>query len=317
VDCRRTFLKKSAVGVAALSVPTLSACRIDTLRPGTTFAARKPQHACILWYSQTGFTAKSGRAIADTLQAQGISVTSGDIRSTDQGWIDAADLVVIGSPVFYYDTPRYVKEWIQSLPDLGGKPVAAYVTFGGPEGNQHNAAYAILDHLADRGGVPVAMGTFMSVSTFPLSWPEERQTLNEQLARFDRNRPQASAYAMEVVRQVESGRGEEFHKKLTLREITTHLGPVWWTKRLIQRHTIDADRCVQCGTCVRKCPVDAIDPPSAAIDTDACVLCFGCLNNCPEGAIRMESSGKRLVGFLEMMEENASQGPKRASVELE
>ena len=50
------------------------------------------------------------------------------------------DLIVMGSPVFYYDVPGYVKNYIRSWPDLNRTPVAAYVTFGGPEGNQHNAA---------------------------------------------------------------------------------------------------------------------------------------------------------------------------------
>ena len=38
---------------------------------------------------------------------------------------------MIGSPVFYYDTPDFVKDFIQFLPDISGIPVAAYVTFGG------------------------------------------------------------------------------------------------------------------------------------------------------------------------------------------
>ncbi len=33
--------------------------------------------------------------------------------------------VIIGSPVFYYDTPDYVKGFISSLPDLNGIPVAS------------------------------------------------------------------------------------------------------------------------------------------------------------------------------------------------
>ena len=56
------------------------------------------------------------------------------MRDVGRTEISDVDLLVAGSPVFYYDIPDFVKDYIQILPDLKGTPVAAYVTFGGPEG---------------------------------------------------------------------------------------------------------------------------------------------------------------------------------------
>jgi len=90
--------------------------------------------------------------LAKTLNKKGIKVVHGDLRDIDISMIPTVDLIVIGSPVFYYDTPDIVKGFIQSLPDISGIPVAAYVTFGGPEGNQHNAGCSILEGLVKKKG---------------------------------------------------------------------------------------------------------------------------------------------------------------------
>ena len=51
--------------------------------------------------------------------------------------------------------------------------MAAYVSFGGPEGNQHNAACSILECLVERQGAPVAQRPFMNLGTYyfePIWW---------------------------------------------------------------------------------------------------------------------------------------------------
>ena len=94
----------------------------------------------VLWYSQTGNTQKCGTALAGHFKDKGFKVIHGNLDDFDKTQLPDIDLLVMGTPVFYYDTPDYAKALIRSLPDLRGIPVAAYVTFGDPEGNQHNAA---------------------------------------------------------------------------------------------------------------------------------------------------------------------------------
>ncbi|ADL13511.1 DUF362 domain-containing protein [Acetohalobium arabaticum] len=47
------------------------------------------------------------------------------------------------------------------------------------------------------------------------------------------------------------------------------------------------DECVDCGTCVEECPVDAIieGDDHFEIDEDECVECGNCLDACPVEAI--------------------------------
>ncbi|MCP4578041.1 MAG: twin-arginine translocation signal domain-containing protein [Deltaproteobacteria bacterium] len=312
MENRRAFLKRSSMAAVAAAtaaaLPTLSSCvTISTIRAKVPMKSKEIKKAAVLWYSQTGNTRKCGEVLAKTLENKGITVDHGDLRNFDKPKIGDVDLLVIGSPVFYYDTPEYVKNFIRSLPDLKGTPVASYVTFGGPEGNQHNAACSILEGLAQKNGVPVGLETFMSISSYPLSFKKKEANLKtgQNTILPDRKTyERVREYAAFVKAQVEKKNTSEFKKTLTLREFSTFFGPEWWTKQSVDNHSIIQQACVECGTCVMKCPTDSIDLDAYTINRTSCVLCFGCLNNCEYQAVNMEYKGERLISFQEYLKKN-------------
>lgn len=305
MDDRRSFLKKSALAAAALTVPAVPSCAcLDTISAKVPMKTGPINSALVAWYSQTGNTQRDGRVLAKTMEAAGIKVTASDVREVDKAKIADYDLIVIGSPVFYYDAPAYVQGWIRSLPDLKGVPVAAYVTFGGPEGNQHNAACSILECLVERQGVPVAQKAFMNMGTYPLSWSGDKikktPWKNSHLPDAE-TYERVRQYAHYIINQAKEGKSAVFSKRFTLREFSTYFGPIWWTKRSIEKHSIDEDKCIDCGTCVDTCPANAIDLARYSVNREACVLCFGCLNNCPAQAVCMQYDGEKLIGYREFM----------------
>ncbi|MFX1390320.1 MAG: 4Fe-4S binding protein [Promethearchaeota archaeon] len=60
---------------------------------------------------------------------------------------------------------------------------------------------------------------------------------------------------------------------------------------------IDQELCVGCGTCMEKCPVDAIegnDYNKAEVNVDLCIGCGVCAHFCPENAISLLESPRKV-----------------------
>jgi uncharacterized Fe-S center protein len=51
------------------------------------------------------------------------------------------------------------------------------------------------------------------------------------------------------------------------------------------------EKCEQCGTCAKVCPMDAINPnDSSDIDIEKCISCCACIKNCPKNARTVKES---------------------------
>jgi len=299
---RRKFLKKVGLLWAALVMaPALNALSKISFRFKNK--GQPLTRILVLWYSQTGHTRRIGRLLAHVFQDMNFDVTASEIREFNPLDAGSFDFIVIGTPVFYYDTPPYVKEWINNSADLKGVPVASFVTFGGPEGDQHNAASNILNLLSKKGGVPVGLNTFLNMGAFPLSWSSPGVQAHKHLPN-EETFEKARKYARNLIHRVQQDTVFKVDKKITLRRLSTTFDLRYWTKQSIKNHSIDQGECIDCGTCVEKCPVDAIDLAAYSLDTDACVLCFGCINNCPVQAVVMEYKGERVYGFNEFLKRN-------------
>ncbi len=60
------------------------------------------------------------------------------------------------------------------------------------------------------------------------------------------------------------------------------------------------DECIGCGTCVEKCPIEAIEliDTVAFVNKDKCIGCGICAHHCPEKAIEFKRTGPRKVFIL-------------------
>ncbi|MGB5216779.1 MAG: EFR1 family ferrodoxin [Smithella sp.] len=302
MDTRRNFIKKSAVLGTTLCLP-VSLTR-EGIAAYSDLKTRSPKKVLILWYSQTGHTQRYAKLIGCTLKAKNLAVDVREFQETDKKILPGYDLIIVGTPVFYYDTPPNVVKWLEAVPSIKGTPVAAFVSFGGPEGNQHNASCHMLKILAQKGGVPVGRDAFRNIPSYPTpKWDSANQKSGQHLPNattFD----QVRRFTKDTLERISRGETISASYEFALREPLRFIPLVWLNKRLINKHTVDAAKCIGCGICEIKCPTKAINPYNQTIDRDKCLACFGCLNNCPTDAVVMEYGGKRLYGFFEYLKRN-------------
>ncbi len=303
MESRRTFLKKGSLALIATQMP-LAGC-------SKSFAHGNPQKilpetAAVIWYSQTGNTERTGKLIAKTLVNNGVKTIASEYREFDKSTLGNYDIVIAGSPVYYYDVPSNFKNWLKTMPDLNNASVASFVTFGGEGGNQHNTSRTLAGLLAEKGGIPVGAAEFGNMSTFAITWSSGnvKRTLKYKDKPDKDSFNAIRGYTAEVLERIRGSIPFGIDKNFDLRDMIKNTPSIWGTKLCINRHTINKDKCVECGVCTDKCPTGAIDIEKGSVNDNKCIACLGCVNNCPAQAIDIEFLRKKVYGFNEFLKRN-------------
>jgi ferredoxin/flavodoxin len=264
------------------------------------------RRAVVVTYSQTGQTALIGRLIAALWETRGLSVDSVDIRNFDVAALSSYDLIMAGSPVFYWDVPSNVIEALSAAPRLDGICAASFVTYGGEGGNQHNTALRLLALLAGHGALPVGMETFGAMSSYAPTWSlgNEKRVLAYRHRPDEQTYDRIRRYADAVLTDARKGNRVRYKKEFFLTDFLRGKPSIAFSKLVTGRHAIDREVCTDCGICASECPVGAIDLEKHSVDTSRCVSCLGCVNNCPVGAIDMTYMGRKVYGFREFRKRN-------------
>ncbi|HOD15803.1 MAG TPA: EFR1 family ferrodoxin [Spirochaetota bacterium] len=296
MQTRRDFVKETAAALAATAacaIPALAADARKKMRAG------RPLRGLVVWYSQTGNTERHGRLVANVWEKKGLTVTAGDYRDVGQVKPGAFDILMAGSPVYYYEVPENFRTWLRSIPVMDGTPVAAFVTCGGEGGNQYNTACTLLEIMSERGGVPAGMITLNNMSTYAVTWSmgnRERILKYRHLpdeATFERVR----VFAAGVLDRAERGEASDVVRKRNMQDLFSGGPSIKLCKLLTGNHHINQKECIGCGACEKACPVKAVNLAAGTVNTDRCIACLGCVNNCPTGAMTMDFMGKRVRGW--------------------
>ena len=301
---RRSFAKMVVAGAAGLYFS--GRAKGAELKTEMKMKTNKVKKGLVVWYSQTGNTKRIGKLIAATWNKAGIKTDSGDYRKLGKINLADYDVIVMGSPVYYYEVPENFREWINGISKIDGTPVASFATFGGEGGNQYNTAYSILEMLSHKGGVPAGMGLFGAMSSFAPTWSAgngdrvlkyKDQPNNAVYSRVRR-------YASDILANVQDGKIFEVSKEFSFSDYLSGGVSIGLTKLMITGHRVNKDKCIACGTCEEQCPVKGISPDKGVVDTDRCIACLGCVNNCPAEAVEMKFMGKNVYGFNEFLKRN-------------
>ena len=241
----------------------------------------------IFYFSGTGNTwwvsqelVRQFEKLGRTARAYSIEAVSADEA---EALISAASITGFGYPVHGSDLPLPMKDFIESMPEGAGKQAFVFCTQWLWSGDGASVGGTMLHEkgFSVQWGEHFLMPNNVTVSIISLPYSNDYGRLNNVLARASRA---AAFFAGEIIAGRPLLRG--------FSQVSFYLGCLQrlpfrrFYHKLQNDIGIDEERCIDCGECVRLCPVDNFFYEAEEIKTRGkCILCLRCYNFCPVAAI--------------------------------
>jgi flavodoxin/ferredoxin len=271
----------------------------------------------IIYFSQTSFTEKVAERIRDGVVDAGGSCRLTRLADVKKETLADYDLVGLGCPVFYYNAPFNVRDFMQGLPRLPDKQWFVFCSHGSVMGN---TLIYMAEALMQKGIRVVGYHDTYADGTIPF-YPYPTLTTGHP---DEQEYEEARAFGREIVeRSRRIAAGEQ-----GLIPEPAEKNPEWtqqagtftleFLKGVMPPMHIDEERCVHCQECVEACPVDGIDPEADPPRIqDPCIYCYYCAKICPEVAITADwdqvvpIAPQNYKRYREVLEEAAARGEFR------
>jgi len=239
----------------------------------------------VIFFSQTQYTRRVAERITAGAIENGAECEWVSISDVDTATLENYDLVGLGAPVFYYQEPGNVRQFIAELPALKGKHWFVFTTHASTIGI---AMDSMTRGLQKKGIVVVGYHDTYADSTMPVipyptlttGHPDESEYEAAQL--FGKEIVQTAQRIGDGDTSLIPSLGYEPDQYAHLAEMFTPET----MRQFMPPLRIDTDTCVECHTCEENCPVGGIDigadPPTIQ---NPCIFCWRCVMVCPEIAI--------------------------------
>lgn len=246
----------------------------------------------LIYFSGTGGTKRVAEAFEKELKGRGLTVMVKNLGMSLQEKKDAAreqdlkemDLNLLIYPVYAFDAPRPVYEWIGSVTgqEAGRKIAVLSVSGGGEMWPNKGCRNSCCKALENRG--------------FQVIYDRMMVMPANVLVQYDDH------LVMRLLNAVPEKAARIADDLLAGRTRRTRFGkgPVlrWISKterenagKFAKGFTI-SEACTSCGWCVRNCPtknIEITEPGGKPTFSDRCVICTRCVYGCPDKAIKPKS----------------------------
>jgi len=241
----------------------------------------------IFYFSGTGNTwwvsqelVRQFEKLGRTARAYSIETVSADEA---EALIGAASLTGFGYPIHGSDLPLPMKDFIESLSEGAGRQTFVFCTQWLWSGDGASVGGTMLHEKGFnvQWGEHFLMPNNVTVSIISLPYSNDYGRLNNVLARASRA---AALFTGEIIA------GRPFLRGFS--QVSFYLGCLQrlpfrkFYHKLQNDIGIDKENCIDCGECVRLCPVGNLFYEAEEIKTRGkCILCLRCYNFCPVAAI--------------------------------
>jgi flavodoxin/Pyruvate/2-oxoacid:ferredoxin oxidoreductase delta subunit len=266
--------------------------------------------ALIVYYSQHGTTAAIAENIAEGIRPKNYSVESVNIRDEKPGDLLSYDLLVIGSPVYYFRPAYNILDMIKDFPSLNGMPVAFFLMYGTHSFN----ACRYLEKILNKKGADVKGYSQYTGDDLYLGYLREGYLFSpDHPDRSEKTR--AKKFGEDLVDAVDNQTGLSSPAR-------SMPGPVYmmeklfyfkWMIRHFHSRFLKAHRkkCNNCGTCAGECPTGNISQreDGKMVFGRNCILCLTCQLKCPREAVSSTLDWFLMKPFLVYNTRSAAKNP--------
>lgn len=247
----------------------------------------------IFYFSGTGNSKYVATRLAERTGEQMVSMSESLANRTLTFVAKEGERVGFVTPVYFWGLPTVVIEFVSrmQLQAEGHHFIYHVLTFGTTTGQAHYMMKRLLEQkgMSLQGRYCVKM-----VDT----WTPIFNLTNK--AKLERVMLRAEKGIDFVCNKINDRQQGDFDRY----KFPHVLASLYYITYRYQRKTshlhVKSDRCISCGLCARKCPVDAIAMENGlpVWTKPRCTMCLGCLHRCPVFAIQYGKSTLRHGQFV-------------------
>ncbi len=229
-------------------------------------------------FTATGNSLQIGRALAERTGQEIAFINSGGSRDDD-------DVSFVVCPVYFYNLPPIVREYIPTIGYREGRKVVLVVNYGTTPGNVLKRAYR---DFAEAGlELRYGFGFPMPENYIPIydaPPPEEAERLISQVPE----------YADYVLAHLDEDSYFEIRNNFLAPALTYFGRPVFGMCRKTRKFRVNGS-CMSCGLCADICPRHAIEMRNGrpVWTSERCEHCCACIHRCPAKAIDYGRTSKK------------------------
>lgn len=244
----------------------------------------------IIYFSQTKNTKEIAESIADGMRIKQCEVDLIDwMRIKDipvNELLEDCDLIGIGVPVFFYQLPFNIRDWLRKFPKEN-KYYFFFVSYAVVEGTALRDASNILRR---KGWKLLDYEKFLGFGSYQayLSWPRLAVQYPDKYEKM-----KASQFGeLQVIKYVSVINGKDNFLSRPPKAPIFWRKKKWFLNKWVVNKThpdfnLDASACTGCGKCAKNCPDNAIRMvDKKPVFDNSCSRCYFCEKGCPDNAIR-------------------------------
>lgn len=243
----------------------------------------------IYYFSGTGNTAFIAQSFAISVKNLEKVIGENEVScfdiSSNPGFIEELDLLVIGGPIYAGNMPEKLIRWVlRNIPQNNGKTKAmVYSTSAGLQ-NAYGVD-SIASKLSKKGYDLIYKECFEMPRNFYFGGYEQHSE-EEIRKRVDEAKKKVEIIAHKLLLNGFDGVAplEVSHSGILKKDLMAELFSIM-AKFMAKNYKAD-NNCIRCGKCVKNCPQNNIKLRNNEIEFGRnCMMCTKCFHSCPSGAI--------------------------------